>query len=312
MAAARAVVGRLLVERGRASVDEPRFGGALGALGALGTVIASPPGAMRTASRPAAGRRIPAGPERLAAQPWRSDLDAPRPGVGTIPPVRPWKKTGQRLPTASRTSSTSWPADSSTTTTPRSRSAAALSGPDGNGQRVIGRNSPTRSPLVAGPLDGRPGHPRGGAVGDHRDLGVVELLLGPADLALGDLGVRRLEPPVVAPRGPRAARLSERRTRGGRPSAPDRAQSCGSSGGHSVDRHDRLHRLAHDPVGEDHDRRPVALGELEGDRRRARRPRRSTTARGPGRGSRRARGPWSPGSSRTATDRCCRGPARRA
>ena len=62
-------------------------------------------------------------------------------------------------------------------------------------------------------------------------------------------------------------RWSDRTTRGGRPSAPVRAQSAPGRGGSRNAQLDRLHRLAQDPVGEDDHRRPVALGQLEGVRR---------------------------------------------
>ena len=50
----------------------------------------------------------------------------------------------------------------------------------------------------AGSLDRGPGDARGGAVGDDDDLGVLELLARPADLALGDRRELRLEVLVVA------------------------------------------------------------------------------------------------------------------
>ena len=65
-----------------------------------------------------------------------------------MPPIRPWKTTGAAPSTASRTSSTIWPADSSTTRSARSRGAIARIASAGNGHRVIGRKSPTRMPAA--------------------------------------------------------------------------------------------------------------------------------------------------------------------
>ena len=114
-----------------------------------------------------------------------------------MPPIRPVKATGAAPSTASRTSSTIWPADSSTTRMPRTRPASSA--------MASRRERPQRDrPEEAGPepvgarlRHGRARDPRGGAVGDDHELGVVEVLAGMAHLALRDRGVLRLQVPVV-------------------------------------------------------------------------------------------------------------------
>ena len=95
------------------------------------------------------------------------------------------------------------------------------------------------------------------------ELGVVEELAGPADLGRLDGAVLRLEVLVVD-----LEVLGLQVERPDDPGSPARGTGRGPvellPRRHPVGGHHRLHRLAQRPVGEDHDRGPVALGDLEG------------------------------------------------
>ena len=122
---------------------------------------------------------------------------------------------------------------------------------------------PTRQTVLAGSLDRRARDPRRRAVRDDDDLGVLEMLARPADLALGDRGELRLEPEVVTLEV--LGQEMQRTHDASRPTVrPGELPASRLVGGIPIHGDDRLHRLAHDPVGEDDDRRPVALGDLEG------------------------------------------------
>ena len=233
--------------------------------------------------------------------------------VAAWAPCRPCgrgRRPAQRPSTARRTSSTIWPAGQlDDEDAARAAARRARVPPRGTATALIGRNSPTADALLAGALDGRAGDPGRRAVGDDHQLGVVELLARPAHLALGDRAVLGLEVVGCAPPAPPGCRWSElddaRRAPVGPGRAPTRAAARAASGKSGTTGSMAWPMIA---VGQEHHRGPVPLGELEARRRRGRPPRRSRRARAPAPGSRRGRGPWSPGSSRSATARCCRGP----
>jgi hypothetical protein len=133
----------------------------------------------------------------------------------------------------------------------------------GNGQSVIGRNRPTLMPFSRAAGDGAAGDAGGRAVGDDRELGVLELPALPADLvaAISRYLCWRARLRFSSTSGTRSIDLM---IRAGRPAAPVRAQSKAWRSGRPEAQFDRLHGLAEDAVGDEHDRRPVALRELEG------------------------------------------------
>ena len=119
MAAARAVVGRAVGQQLRPVVD------------------ASPPSVAVDRDRGQSWSLVVslAGTDARVSAHARLSASTTSPGVGTMPPVRPWKKTGVRPSTASRTSSTIWPADSSTTRIARTSGATPARRCGGNGHR---------------------------------------------------------------------------------------------------------------------------------------------------------------------------------
>ena len=184
-------------------------------------------------------------------------------GLGSIPPVRPWNDDRAAAVDREPHVLDQLPGghldhEHDAGRGPRPRGAR----PTGTATaRSAGTGRPARRFARARSIAG-PRHPRGRAVGDDDDLGIVELLPGPADLAGGDLGVRRLELVVVALEvvGPEVERADRARLAAG--GALDRPVRVLRLECREVRRH-RLHRLAQDPVGEQHHRRPVALGQHE-------------------------------------------------
>ena len=168
---------------------------------------------------------------------------------------------GARRPRAGRPR----PSGPSTARRPGSRDARGQlpQSSAGKGNRVMGRNRPALA-RGARALDRGARDAGRRAVRDERPPPRRRVLAGPADLARDDLARTSPAGPGCAARGPRRrGRATGRRAARG-PSAPVSVQSgAGAASGPEV-RRDRLHRLAHDAVGEHHHRRPVALGELEG------------------------------------------------
>ena len=232
-------------------------------------------------------------------------------GLGTMPPVRPWRGHGDR-PLERQPHVLDDLARPTSRREHRARAAArAAQRVTGNGHSVTGPEQAGPDARRAGPLDRRPRDAGGGPVGDDDDLGVLEQLAGPAGLALPRSRVLRLERVVVRLEvlGLEVERADDPRLAAvGALDGPVRGLAAAAAGTPA--------RPAPSP-GPGCRRRGSSPASGSAPRARtrpprARSPRRSTTARAPARGSRRGRGPSSPGGSRPAPRRWSRGPGRRA